>query len=233
MLLGLVDERRLRRRQGAGAARDLADRRAGAHRPARRVRRRSPTDHTGPIPFTAPAKKVLELSWREAVRLGHREIGTEHILLGMVRERHGVAGQVLVELGADLPRTARPSSPCVGELGLRAHPHAGARPRRRSARRSGGALRPAPVPTSSTGTTRRRSAPRRRSPAKAPAAPQRAAARPRGHLPAWPPDGDARPRLRGRVDDDDDASCRCSRRARASVPSCARTSSRCGSAVRS
>ena len=61
--------------------------------------------HTGSIPFTAPSKKVLELSSREAVRMGHREFGTEHILLGMVRERHGVAGQVLVELGADLSRT--------------------------------------------------------------------------------------------------------------------------------
>ncbi len=72
---------------------------------------------TGPIPFTPPAKKVLELSWREAVRLGHRDIGTEHILLAMVRERHGVAGQVLVEFGADLPRTRETVVVLRGELG--------------------------------------------------------------------------------------------------------------------
>ena len=59
---------------------------------------------TGHIPFTPRAKKVLELSLREAKQLGHNYIGTEHILLGLVREGEGVAAQVLVELGADLPR---------------------------------------------------------------------------------------------------------------------------------
>ncbi len=73
--------------------------------------------HTERIAFTPPAKKVLELSSREAVRLGHREIGTEHILLGMVRERDGVAGQVLVDLGADLPRTRETVVALVHELG--------------------------------------------------------------------------------------------------------------------
>ena len=58
----------------------------------------------GHIPFTPRAKKVLELSLREAVRLGHNYIGTEHILLGMIREGEGVAAQVLVKLGADLNR---------------------------------------------------------------------------------------------------------------------------------
>jgi ATP-dependent Clp protease ATP-binding subunit ClpA len=57
---------------------------------------------TGHIPFTPRAKKVLELSLREAKQLGHNYIGTEHILLGLVREGEGVAAQVLVELGADL-----------------------------------------------------------------------------------------------------------------------------------
>jgi ATP-dependent Clp protease ATP-binding subunit ClpA len=59
---------------------------------------------TGHIPFTPRAKKVLELSLREAKQLGHNSIGTEHILLGLVREGEGVAAQVLVELGADLSR---------------------------------------------------------------------------------------------------------------------------------
>src|SRR5882757_9400057 len=58
----------------------------------------------GHIPFTPRAKKVLELSLREALQLGHNYIGTEHILLGLIREGEGVAGQVLVKLGADLNR---------------------------------------------------------------------------------------------------------------------------------
>src|SRR5215469_16642156 len=56
------------------------------------------------IPFTPRAKKVLELSLREALTLGHNYIGTEHILLGLVREGEGVAAQVLVKMGADLNR---------------------------------------------------------------------------------------------------------------------------------
>ena len=59
---------------------------------------------TGHIPFTPRAKKVLELSLREALQLGHNYIGTEHILLGLLREGEGVAAQVLVKLGADLSR---------------------------------------------------------------------------------------------------------------------------------
>jgi hypothetical protein len=58
----------------------------------------------GHIPFTPRAKKVLELSLREALQLGHNYIGTEHILLGLIREGEGVAAQVLVELGAGLDR---------------------------------------------------------------------------------------------------------------------------------
>src|SRR5207244_6383879 len=53
---------------------------------------------------TPRAKKVLELSLREALQLGHNYIGTEHILLGLIREGDGVAAQVLVKLGADLNR---------------------------------------------------------------------------------------------------------------------------------
>ncbi|HLS44246.1 MAG TPA: Clp protease N-terminal domain-containing protein, partial [Ornithinicoccus sp.] len=61
----------------------------------------SPTGH---IPFTPRAKKVLELSLREGLQLGHNYIGTEHILLGLIREGEGVAAQVLIKLGADLNR---------------------------------------------------------------------------------------------------------------------------------
>jgi Clp amino terminal domain, pathogenicity island component/UvrB/uvrC motif len=59
---------------------------------------------SGHIPFTPRAKKVLELSLRESKQLGHNYIGTEHILLGLLREGDGVAAQVLVKLGADLNR---------------------------------------------------------------------------------------------------------------------------------
>ena len=59
---------------------------------------------TGHIPFTPRAKKVLELSLREALQLGHSYIGTEHLLLGLIREGEGVAAQVLTKLGADTNR---------------------------------------------------------------------------------------------------------------------------------
>ena len=60
---------------------------------------------SGHIPFTPRAKKVLELSLREALELGTDYIGTEHILLGLIREGQGVAAQVLVDLGAGLDQT--------------------------------------------------------------------------------------------------------------------------------
>src|SRR5215210_6211864 len=59
---------------------------------------------SGHVPCPPRAKKVLELSLREALQLGHNYIGTEHILLGLIREGEGVAAQVLVKLGADLSR---------------------------------------------------------------------------------------------------------------------------------
>ena len=59
---------------------------------------------TGYIPFTPRAKKVLELSLREGLQMGHKYIGTEFLLLGLIREGEGVAAQVLIKLGADLPR---------------------------------------------------------------------------------------------------------------------------------
>ena len=65
---------------------------------------RGSQEPSGHIPFTPRAKKVLELSLREALQLSHNYIGTEHILLGMIREGEGVAAQVLVQLGADLSR---------------------------------------------------------------------------------------------------------------------------------
>jgi ATP-dependent Clp protease ATP-binding subunit ClpC len=61
----------------------------------------APTSH---IPFTPRAKKVLELSFREALQLNHTYIGTEHLLLGLIGEGEGVAAQVLMQLGADLSR---------------------------------------------------------------------------------------------------------------------------------
>src|SRR4028118_1853590 len=67
---------------------------------------------SGHIPFTPRSKKVLELSLREALQLGHNYIGTEHILLGLIREGEGVGAQVLVNLGAELsavPRGGRPA----------------------------------------------------------------------------------------------------------------------------
>jgi ATP-dependent Clp protease ATP-binding subunit ClpA len=66
--------------------------------------RQAPSGH---IPWTPRGKKVLELSKREARQLGHNYIGTEHLLLGLIREGEGVAAQVLVKLGADLSRVRR------------------------------------------------------------------------------------------------------------------------------
>jgi len=59
---------------------------------------------TGQIPFTPRAKKVLELALREALSIGHNYIGTEHILLGLVRENDGVAAAILLDLGLDAER---------------------------------------------------------------------------------------------------------------------------------
>jgi len=85
---------------------------------------RGSTPPSGHIPFTPRAKKVLELSLREALQLGHNYIGTEHIMLGLIREGEGVAAKVLVKLGVDLERlrnqvlkTLSGSSPAAGEIG--------------------------------------------------------------------------------------------------------------------
>jgi hypothetical protein len=79
---------------GLGAVREQVDRSVG----------KGDSTPSGHIPFTPRAKKVLELSLREALDLGHNYIGTEHVLLGLVREGEGVASQVLVALGADASR---------------------------------------------------------------------------------------------------------------------------------
>jgi ATP-dependent Clp protease ATP-binding subunit ClpC len=71
----------------------------------------------GHIPFTPRAKKVLELSLREALQLGHNYIGTEHILLGLLREGEGVAAQVLQKLGAELNRARQVVMRLMGEEG--------------------------------------------------------------------------------------------------------------------
>jgi ATP-dependent Clp protease ATP-binding subunit ClpA len=65
-----------------------------------RGRDKTPAGH---IPFSKRAKKVLELSLRESLRLGDRSIGEGHVLLGLIREGEGLAAQVLVQAGVDLP----------------------------------------------------------------------------------------------------------------------------------
>ena len=70
----------------------------------------------GHIPFTPRAKKVLELTLREALQLGHNYIGTEHVLLGLIREGEGVAAQVLMDLGAELPLVRQEVIQLLGQL---------------------------------------------------------------------------------------------------------------------
>jgi ATP-dependent Clp protease ATP-binding subunit ClpA len=92
--------RRLEEAFGPGA---LERRDRVRHGWRRRGRCETIADHiafTGHIPFTPRAKKVLELSLREARQLGHGYIGTEHILLGLVREREGMAARILAQRGA-------------------------------------------------------------------------------------------------------------------------------------
>jgi ATP-dependent Clp protease ATP-binding subunit ClpA len=101
VLLGLIHE-------GEGVAATALDS-LGIRQEAVRVQVEAIIGHgprapIGHIPFTPRAKKVLELSLREAKQLGHDYIGTEHILLGLLREGEGVAAQVLVKLGGDLSR---------------------------------------------------------------------------------------------------------------------------------
>ncbi len=99
VLLGLIHEG-----QGvaASALQSLGISLAAVRQQVEEIVGRGEQPPSGHIPFTRRAKKVLELSLRESRALGHDYIGTEHILLGLVREGEGVAAQVLVRLGADL-----------------------------------------------------------------------------------------------------------------------------------
>jgi ATP-dependent Clp protease ATP-binding subunit ClpA len=101
LLLGLIHE-------GEGVAARALDalgiRMEAVRRQVEDITGRGEHAPSGHIPFTPRAKKVLELSLRESTQLGHNFIGTEHILLGLIREGEGVAARVLVSLGADLNR---------------------------------------------------------------------------------------------------------------------------------
>jgi ATP-dependent Clp protease ATP-binding subunit ClpC len=88
------------------AVRQQVEERIGQGQPA-------PTAH---IPFTPRSKKVLELSMREALQLGHDDIGTEHILLGLVREGEGVGAQVLLGSGVTLERVRGEVATLLGSL---------------------------------------------------------------------------------------------------------------------
>jgi ATP-dependent Clp protease ATP-binding subunit ClpC len=99
ILLGLI-------REGGGVAAQALESLGITEEAARQqveeiVGRGQPGPQRGHLPFTPGGKKVLQLSLREAVALGHAYIGTEHILLGLVREGEGVAARVLVGLGVD------------------------------------------------------------------------------------------------------------------------------------
>src|SRR3989440_590542 len=77
---------------------------------------------TGQIPFTPRAKKVLELALREALSLGHNYIGTEHILLGLVRENEGVAARILLDFDADSEKIRNEIIRCLSGPGARMLP---------------------------------------------------------------------------------------------------------------
>ena len=102
ILLGLIHEGEGRRRQGARESLGISL--EAVRSQVEEIIGQGGSSPSGHIPFTPRAKKVLELSLREALQLGHNYIGTEHILLGLIREGEGVAAQVLVKLGADLSR---------------------------------------------------------------------------------------------------------------------------------
>jgi ATP-dependent Clp protease ATP-binding subunit ClpC len=89
---------------------------------------RGPESPSGHIPFTPRAKKVLELSLRQALALGHDAIGTEHILLGIAREGQGVAAQVLVRRGAELSRVRARVLELLGDRGAGHRRTVGLRP---------------------------------------------------------------------------------------------------------
>jgi ATP-dependent Clp protease ATP-binding subunit ClpA len=95
---------------------------------------------TGRIPFTPRAKHVLELALREGLALGHNSIGTEHILLGLVRETEGVAARILHDFGADAETVVRMLSGPAPAPGANPNPRVGSH---RSGQATGGRRRPA------------------------------------------------------------------------------------------
>ena len=99
ILLGLIAEGE---GLGARALRSLGVSSAAVRERVDEIVGVSTTTPGGSPPFTPRSKKVLELALREALQLNHSYIGTEHILLGLVREGHGVAAAVLTELGVDM-----------------------------------------------------------------------------------------------------------------------------------
>ena len=99
ILLGLIQEGEGVAAQALGA---LGIRLEAVRARVEEIVGRGDSTPSGHIPFTPRAKKVLELSLREALQFGHNYIGTEHLLLGLIREGEGVAATVLVGLGADL-----------------------------------------------------------------------------------------------------------------------------------
>ena len=101
LLLGLICEEEGVAARGARVARRLA---RGRVRQIEEIIGHGGQSPSGHIPFTPRAKKVLEMALREALKLGHNYIGTEHILLGLIGEGEGVAAQVLQTFGLDLNR---------------------------------------------------------------------------------------------------------------------------------
>lgn len=99
LMLGLI-------REGEGVAylalEELGVSNAAVHDLVLEIIGKGAQEPTGPMPFTPRAKKVLEYALREALQLGHSYIGTEHLLLGIIREGEGVAAQALYQLGIDL-----------------------------------------------------------------------------------------------------------------------------------
>ena len=98
LLLGLIHEGE---GVAAGALESLGINREAVRQQVEEIIGPGQSPIVGPIPFTPRAKKAMELSLREALALGHHYIGTEHLLLALLREGQGVAAQVLTRLGAD------------------------------------------------------------------------------------------------------------------------------------
>ncbi len=139
ILLGLIHE-------GEGVAakalESLASRSTPCASRSRTSSGRASSSRPGTSRSRRAPKKVLELSLREALQLGHNYIGTEHILLGLIREGEGVAAQVLVKLGADLNRVRQQVHPAPVRLPGQG---SGRRRRRAAAERAAGFAGPRPV----------------------------------------------------------------------------------------